>query len=106
MHAQRSTSLLEFGAQTRVLGFEAHDSTNALKVHSLIGQLRDSAEHLNVGIAVATIAALGTRRHDQAAALVNPQRLRVHSRELSGDRDHVDRGGACARVAVVRWSLM
>jgi hypothetical protein len=102
MHSNR-TSLVQFNTQTSVLGFKAHYSTNALKVHSLIGQLRDSAEYFNVGIAVATISSLGARWHNQAATLVNPQRLGVHSRELSGDRDHVDRGRALALgSAVVR----
>ena len=63
VHSDRA-SLLQFSTQARVLGFQAHHSTNTLKVHSLVGELRDSAEHLDVGVAVTTIAALGTRRHD------------------------------------------
>ncbi len=42
VHSDRA-SLLQLGAEACVLGFEPHHSANALEVHPLVGQLRDSA---------------------------------------------------------------
>ena len=77
-------------AQPGVLGLQLHHAADALEVHPLGGELGDAAQHLDVGVGVATVAALRARRVEQAAPLVLAQRLRMHAGELGGDRDHVD----------------
>ena len=53
-----------------------------------------SLESLDVGIAVSTVSTLGTCRLDETATLVDAQRLRVHARQLGGDRDDIDGVGS------------
>ena len=71
-----------------------HHPADALEVHPFGGQLGDAAQHLDVGVGVAAVAALRARRVEQAAPLVLAQRLGMHAGELGGDRDDVHRSGA------------
>src|SRR4029450_12982919 len=58
-------------------------------------------QHLDVGVAVATIASGRAGWPHEAAALIDAQRLRVHSGELGGHRDDVHRLGATTHHEVV-----
>lgn len=60
-----------------VAGFEIQDARHPGQVDALVDQLRDPAEPLQIVIAVAAGAALGARRRQQTAALIQPQSLRV-----------------------------
>ena len=50
------------------------------------------AQLLDVAQRVAARAALGAGGHDEAEAVVLPERLRMHARQLGGDGDREDRG--------------
>ena len=54
------------------------------------GQLLDVAQALEVVLGEAPAPAAGARRVEQALALVDAQRLRVHPGQLGRHRDHVD----------------
>ena len=52
-------------------------------------ELGDATQPIDVALAVAAVAADRARRIEQALALVDAQRLRMHAGELGRDRDHV-----------------
>src|SRR5207248_3846319 len=56
----------------------------------LLGQLLDHAETLDVAPGIATRVARRAGRLQEALALVDPERLRVHAGQLGGDADDVD----------------
>ena len=58
--------LLELGPQALVLGLQLHHPPDALEVHARLGELGDAPQHLDVGVAVAAVAALRAGRHARA----------------------------------------
>ncbi len=93
---RRRARLVELRPEALVLGLQLHHPADALEVHPLVGELGDAPQHLDVGVAVAAVAALRPRRQHEAAALVDAQRLGVHAGQLGGDGDDVDGLGATA----------
>ena len=85
------SGLLKFSTQSNILGFEAHHAPNSFEVHALRSQLGDAPQDGDIGIAVAAIAALRPSRLDEPATFVDPQRLRMHPREFSRDRNDIHR---------------
>ena len=80
--------------QPGVLRLQLHHAANTFEVHPLGRQLRDTTQHLDVGVGVPAVAALRARRVEQAAPLVLAQRLGMHARQLGRHRDHVHRPGS------------
>ena len=72
------------------LGLQVQHHLHAGQVQALGGELLDAAEQRDVLVAVATAAADGPGRVDQALALVDAKRLRVQPGQLGGHRDDVD----------------
>src|SRR3982751_3750307 len=73
------------------LGLELEYTFHPGKVETFVGELLDTAELVGVGVAVAAATAAGARGIDEALALVDTQRLRVHARQLGRHRDDVQR---------------
>jgi hypothetical protein len=67
---------LKGAAQFGNPGVEGEDASHAFDVHADVGQLGDTAQLVNVGLAVATRPAVGAGGLDQPPAFVEPQRLR------------------------------
>jgi len=73
----------------RAIGFEFHDASDALDVHTGRGEIGDPTKSRDIGLAVTTISTSGARRLQESATLVDTESLRVHTRELGRHRDHV-----------------
>ena len=80
--------------------FEREDALHAGERDAVVGELLDPAQQRDVALGVAAAAAGRARRREQALALVDAQRLRVHARELGRDRDHVQRSSLSAPSAL------
>ncbi len=78
-------------ARAAELLFEPEDALHAGEAHAVTAQFLDAAQQLDVALRVPTTAPARARGLDQALALVDAQRLRVHPCELGRDRDHVQR---------------
>ena len=93
--AQRVDARLELGdalargraARLRARGSAARPTSDTPSLRELL----DAAQQLDVAVGVAPAATARARGLEQALALVDAQRLRVHPRELGRDRDHVER---------------
>ena len=72
---------------------------DAGQVEAGVGEVLDALEQIDVGVGVATAAALGASRIDQALALVDAKGLRVDAGQLGRDRDDVH--GMVGRTAHV-----
>src|SRR6056300_274235 len=83
------TSLVEFPSSGLEFRLELHDPSDSLEVHSLLGELGDSAQDVDVVVAVSTVAPVGARRLDEAASLVDAEHLGMHTGQLGGHRDDV-----------------
>src|SRR3954454_788794 len=69
---------------------ELKDALDAREVHAHLGsELLDAAKAIDVLLRVQAGVLRRAPGGDEAAGLVDPQRLRVHSGELDGYRDHV-----------------
>ena len=87
---------LSFGKLAFELGdpsFEVEHALDACEVQALVGELLDTAEQGDVGIAVSSASTTGTCRIDQTLALVDSQRLGMHAGKFGSNTDHVDRSG-------------
>ena len=78
-------------AQPGQLGLELQDPPHALEVEPRRRQFLDVTQALEVVVREAPAAPAGPRRIEQALALVDAQRLRMHPGQLGRHRDHVDR---------------
>ena len=56
-----------------------------------VGEVGDPMEAVEVALGIAAAAAARAGRFEEALALVDTQRLGVHTSELSGHGDHVNR---------------
>src|SRR4051812_22415929 len=80
---------------------ELEDLAHADEADTLVRELLDPLEELDVAFGVAAAPALGAGGLDQALALVDPKRLRVDARQLGRHRDDVERPlalGSAGRV--------
>ena len=82
--------LVELGLRAGQLGLELEDPAHPFEVQPGGGQLLDVAQPGQVGVGEAPAPAARPRRVQQALALVDAQRLRVHAGQLGRHRDHVD----------------
>ena len=90
----RASARVELGdpvADLLELGLELEDLADPDQADALVGELLDALEQRDVAVGVAPAAALGAARLDEALALVDAQRLRVHAGELGRHRDDVER---------------
>ena len=85
--AQRSRLLS--GAQLIVLVLEVHDDGDAGEVQTGLEQVGDTAQPVQIVGAVAAGAAVSAVGLEQAAGLVQPQRLHSHADEFRSDGDAV-----------------
>jgi hypothetical protein len=79
----------EVGAQNGVIVLKIEHEGDAGEVEAGGQQLADATDSSEVVVAVATGAAIGALRAEQALALVRTEALLADSRQLSGDRDAV-----------------
>ena len=89
---------LELGDAAPRLGelvLELEDPLDSREPDAGLRQLLDVLQQRDVALRVAAAPALRALRLDETLALVDAQRLRVHARELRGDRDDVE--GATVR---------
>src|ERR1700704_1695372 len=89
---------VELGPRVVELGLELENLLHTGEADALVGELLDPAEQHDVTLGVPAAATLRTRRLDQALALVDAQRLRMHAGELRGHRDDVQRPLICIHV--------
>ena len=95
----------ELPTEALVLGLQLHDLADALEVQTAGGELGDSAQRLDVVVAVATVAALRARRANQTAALVDAQGLRMHAGQLGRNRDDIHGLGPAAQDHAVSFAV-
>ena len=90
LRAQRlHLELLDAGVHVVDLGLEVEHALDAGEVEAEVGRhLLDAPQPLDVLLGVQARALGRALGLDQPARLVRAQRLRVHVRELGGDRDH------------------
>ena len=88
---ERLLELAQPRLQAREVVLELEDLPDTDEAHAFVGELLDAPQQRDVAIGVATVAALRALRLDEALALVDAQRLRVHTRELGCHRDDVER---------------
>src|SRR5581483_613086 len=81
---------VELAAKQLQLFLHLHHQLHAGQVQPRGGEVLDALELFDVAIAVPPAAAAGAGGVEQATALVDAQRLRVHTCEFRGDGDHVD----------------
>ena len=83
----------QLGPEPLVLGLQLHHPADALEVHARLGELGDAPQHLDVGVAVAAVAALGAgrlrrargaRRCAASAGACRPARRPPRSRRRPG----------------------
>src|SRR5437763_815878 len=75
--AHLGTQALDLGAGVFQHGLQLEDALDACEADTLVGELLDVLEQLDVAIGVPAAATLGALRLDEALALVDPQRLRM-----------------------------
>ena len=92
--------LVDCGFERRHPQFELEHPLHTGEIETLVGQFLDLLQKPDVGLAVATAAATGSGRFEQALALVDPQRLRMHAGQFRRHRDDVD-GPALGRSRLV-----
>ncbi len=87
-------SILEFAHTTGescYLILETQNAGDSLKTHAFAAEALHFAQLLNVSHGVAARTTGRSLRLHEPDAVVLPERLRVHSRKLGGDRDGEDR---------------
>src|SRR5713101_5838543 len=82
------------------LGFQFEDPPDSGQAHAVVGELLDPLEEGDVTVGVPPAATLRAARLDQAFALVDPQSLRMDTRQLGRHRDDVQR----SLVAIHRYT--
>lgn len=87
----QQAQLIDLVTQSLHFRFEMHDSSNPLDADAFGREFSDPAQAGNIGIAVSTIAPLRASWLQQTASLVDTQCLRVHSRSLGSNGNHVQR---------------
>ena len=92
-----ATNTLEVVVQRSSSSSSSSTRFDAGEVQAVGGELGDAPQPVDVALAVAAVAADRAGRVEQALALVDAQRLRMHAGELGGDRDHVD--ASCSRFS-------
>ena len=81
--------LLDLATETEDLTFELDDTNHPGEVQSIVGEVLDSVELVDVGVAVTATVTAGSSRRQQALPFVDPQCLWMNPGEFRGDRDHV-----------------
>jgi len=64
---------------------EIEDSPDTFEIQALVGEFLDESEFVDVVLRVASGTAGCSVRLDESTALVDTQRLRMHTRKLCGD---------------------
>src|SRR4051794_25577413 len=81
-------SMLELPAPcvgTGDLVLELDDLAHTNEAHTFVGELLDPPQQRDVAVGVPAAPSLRARRLDETLALIDPQRLRVHTGELRRD---------------------
>src|ERR1700712_2631146 len=87
---QRRLQLAHAFAERGDLVLQLQDAADALQAHTLGAQPRDLPQLHHIAHRIAPRLAGGALRAHQGESVVLAQRLRVHARELRGDRDRED----------------
>ncbi len=88
--------VLKFGTQRNDLLLEFEHSLHSREVETLLGEVLNAMQSLDVTLAVAAGTPAGASRIEQTLALVDAKGLGVHTCELGGNRDHEHRAATVA----------